>query len=208
MVNCNWCGCGKSGDEMMVSKEYCLDCYQKCARECITCHKPYPSLKFFVKNEKRCNSCQTRYLNQKVKKQNEKVIKGEHHSSPITVSSSSEEEEEEPEEEEELEEEADEIKQQQQQKLEELKVKEQNNLRVKKMAPKISKAKNNNSLNNDSLKNVFNILMKEQKEKGEKKKNVPTKQEKTTEAMESVVRSMMNYHKVKKGNVPHFAFLV
>lgn len=43
------------------NKPYCEDCESKCYRECVTCHKPYPSERYFLMSETRCNSCQKRH---------------------------------------------------------------------------------------------------------------------------------------------------
>ena len=63
---CNWCG---RVIELLEGKHYCDDCCRCCVRECITCHKPYPSLKYFAHSDsERCNCCTTRNVNQKRKK--------------------------------------------------------------------------------------------------------------------------------------------
>ena len=63
---CNWCG---RVIELLEGKNYCDDCYRCCVRECRTCHKPYPSLKYFAHSDsERCNCCTTRNANQKKKK--------------------------------------------------------------------------------------------------------------------------------------------
>ena len=59
-TQCNWCFCNLEKNK----KYYCTNCETYCKRECCACHKPYPNLRFFVKDEKRCNSCQTRYITQ------------------------------------------------------------------------------------------------------------------------------------------------
>lgn len=57
MKRCNWCGKHSS-----AIKHYCIDCKEHCFRECITCHKPYPSSRYFIaENSKRCRSCQNRW---------------------------------------------------------------------------------------------------------------------------------------------------
>ena len=63
---CNWCG---RVIELLEGKKYCDDCCRCCVRECRTCHKPYPSLKYFAHSDsERCNCCTTRNENQKKKK--------------------------------------------------------------------------------------------------------------------------------------------
>ena len=63
---CNWCGC------FIDSKYYCADCKKSCQQECITCHKPYPSLKYFQLNKNRCNSCHKRHQKQCLKRKHAK----------------------------------------------------------------------------------------------------------------------------------------
>ena len=62
---CNWCG-SVFHDER--EKPYCTDCEAKCCNECVTCHKPYPSQKFFNLSETRCDSCQKRHDRAKEKR--------------------------------------------------------------------------------------------------------------------------------------------
>lgn len=64
MTCCIWCG---DNCKSLVKNKYCDACKSKCVRECTTCHKPYPSLRFFKLNNNRCNSCHNRYLKQKQK---------------------------------------------------------------------------------------------------------------------------------------------
>ena len=54
-------------------KPYCEDCTLKCERECVACKKPYPNLKAFALNEKRCNSCPKKYERNKKKWEMKKV---------------------------------------------------------------------------------------------------------------------------------------
>lgn len=61
--NCIWCGFEFINKSSRPNKYYCLACEENCERECICCHKPYPSLKYFKKHKKRCNSCQKRLEN-------------------------------------------------------------------------------------------------------------------------------------------------
>ena len=65
MVGCNWCGTTEV--KLAENKPYCLDCACNCKRECIVCHKTYPNLKFYEKDNKRCNSCQSHYIAAKTK---------------------------------------------------------------------------------------------------------------------------------------------
>ena len=71
---CNWCG---RVIELLEGKNYCDDCYRCCVRECRTCHKPYPSLKYFAPDSERCNCCTTRNVNQKKKRNKGKYTKNE-----------------------------------------------------------------------------------------------------------------------------------
>ena len=45
----------------------------KCEREHVACKKPYPNLKAFALNEKRCNSCQKKYECNKKKREMKKL---------------------------------------------------------------------------------------------------------------------------------------
>ena len=62
---CIWC-CKKV--ELIEKKTYCKRCEEKCERECIRCHRPFDDLKFFSKNEKRCDSCQLKFEKEKEKR--------------------------------------------------------------------------------------------------------------------------------------------
>ena len=62
---CNWC-CKKV--ELIEKKTYCKKCEENCERECIRCHRPFDDLKYFNKNEKRCDSCQLKYEKEKEKR--------------------------------------------------------------------------------------------------------------------------------------------
>ena len=66
IVGCNWCGTNEV--KLAENKPYCLDCASNSKRECAVCHKPYPNLKFYIKHNKRCNSCQSHYIAAKTKK--------------------------------------------------------------------------------------------------------------------------------------------
>ena len=66
---CNWCGIlfpprYVEGSERLHC--YCLHCERHCQRECLSCHKPYPSVSAFfpTSDSFRCNSCQKKYLRQ------------------------------------------------------------------------------------------------------------------------------------------------
>ena len=66
-MKCLWCGHSEHAFE--PGKSYCEDCTLKCERECVGCKKPYPNLKAFALNEKRCNSCQKKYEHNKKKRE-------------------------------------------------------------------------------------------------------------------------------------------
>ena len=70
-MKCIWCGHSEHAFE--PGKPYCEDCALKCQRECVACKKPYPNLKAFALNEKRCNSCQKKYECNKKKKEMKKL---------------------------------------------------------------------------------------------------------------------------------------
>ena len=70
-MKCIWCGHSEHAFE--PGKPYCEDCTLKCERECVACKKPYPNLKAFALNEKRCNSCQKKYEHNKKKKEMKKL---------------------------------------------------------------------------------------------------------------------------------------
>ena len=67
---CNWCN---RHDELFDGKPYCVKCSEKLFRECGRCHRPFPHEKYFSKNEKRCNSCQDKYLSEKMKREQKKL---------------------------------------------------------------------------------------------------------------------------------------
>lgn len=62
---CVWCNCYGA---LIPTKPYCKACQQQMVRECRRCKKPYNSLRFFVKDDARCNSCQTKYLKERQKR--------------------------------------------------------------------------------------------------------------------------------------------
>jgi len=57
-----WC---KGYKELVPTKAYCADCCGKMYKECSRCHLHYPDAKFFAQNEKRCNSCQKKYVKER-----------------------------------------------------------------------------------------------------------------------------------------------
>jgi len=77
---CIWCG---EEGVLVPGKKYCVDCDSNKARECVGCHRPYPSLKAFEGNNQKCNTC--------IKK----MQKAKQKTGPIVVSDEEEEEEEE-----------------------------------------------------------------------------------------------------------------
>ena len=66
MAGCIWCGTTEV--KLAENKSYCLDCVSNSKRECAVCHEPYSNLKFYEKHNKRCISCQSRYVAAKTKK--------------------------------------------------------------------------------------------------------------------------------------------
>ena len=76
---CNWCG--DLNKPFAEGKKYCVECSHCCKQECKTCHKPYPSLKYFQPGTDRCKSCSTHHEKRKMFTKNEtialtKVTKG------------------------------------------------------------------------------------------------------------------------------------
>lgn len=63
--NCNWCS---EPVKLVPSKPYCFDCKSKCIKECIRCHRPFNSLKYFkqFQDDKRCDVCMRKYLKEKI----------------------------------------------------------------------------------------------------------------------------------------------
>ena len=59
---CNWCN---RLVELLPSKPFCQSCFDSSYQECIRCHKPYTSAKYFQLNSTRCNSCHRKYLAEK-----------------------------------------------------------------------------------------------------------------------------------------------
>ena len=45
-----------------------MQCVSGCKRECRTCHKPYPELRFFKNGADQCNSCESRQERKQMKK--------------------------------------------------------------------------------------------------------------------------------------------
>ena len=79
MQVCCYCGIDHS---LVEGKQYCLLCQDKMYRECIRCHKPYDSERFFQSNENRCNSCQNKYIKEK---ENNKAVMEESDESDDTL---------------------------------------------------------------------------------------------------------------------------
>jgi hypothetical protein len=68
--NCNWC---KEYKPLYDGKPYCKDCAVKMYRECSRCHLPYPEEKSFTSNDRRCNSCQNKFLKEKERREKRNV---------------------------------------------------------------------------------------------------------------------------------------
>lgn len=60
---CNWCS---AAGQLVTDKLYCTACAAKCYRECIRCHRPFPNKCYFRTNNKRCVSCQKKYLKERL----------------------------------------------------------------------------------------------------------------------------------------------
>ena len=69
---CNWCN---QQTKLAPNKPYCKTCESRLFRVCRRCKKPYPSEKYFEKNDLRCNSCQEKYLREKEKRQKKNAKK-------------------------------------------------------------------------------------------------------------------------------------
>lgn len=63
-AKCNWCQ-----DELPhgTHLKYCSLCARCCVKECTTCHKPYPNLKYFQHHDHICNSCHKKHINRATK---------------------------------------------------------------------------------------------------------------------------------------------
>ena len=64
--SCIWCG--EDWPKFYKHKLYCVQCASACKKECRTCHKPYPELRFFKDGADRCNTCETRREREQMKK--------------------------------------------------------------------------------------------------------------------------------------------
>ena len=64
--SCIWCG--EDWPKFYKHKPYCVQCASACKKECRTCHKPYPELRFFKDGADRCNTCETRREREQMKK--------------------------------------------------------------------------------------------------------------------------------------------
>ena len=65
-ARCNYC---QKLTKLAPGKNYCLKCKARCFRECRRCHKPYDSEKFFQRDQLRCNSCFSRLLKERERRQ-------------------------------------------------------------------------------------------------------------------------------------------
>ena len=63
---CIWCG--EDWPKFYRDKPYCVWCASGCKRECRTCHKPYPELRFFKNGADCCNLCESRWERKQMKK--------------------------------------------------------------------------------------------------------------------------------------------
>ena len=64
---CIWC---KEHKKLECGKKYCVDCARNKFKECMRCHMPYPNEKYFQKNQKRCNACQNKLTQERLKREN------------------------------------------------------------------------------------------------------------------------------------------
>ena len=48
--------CGEEG-LLAANKKYCIECKKHCKRECINCHRPFPTLKYFNFTFNKCDAC-------------------------------------------------------------------------------------------------------------------------------------------------------
>lgn len=62
---CIWCQEYKS---LAKQKPYCLECMTKMYRECARCRKPYPHAKYFDGDDRRCLTCQKKYVKERQKR--------------------------------------------------------------------------------------------------------------------------------------------
>ena len=65
---CNWC--------FKIKSEYyfCNNCAKQCYQECTLCHRPFNNKKYFLFNEKHCNSCVKKYKKVSIKKSKKNKI--------------------------------------------------------------------------------------------------------------------------------------
>ncbi len=183
---CNWCGT----DSFVYNeggKRYCKDCEDKMFKECITCHKPYPTHHSFELNDERCNSCEKRYINSKIKREEKINLLKEKEA----LKEKEEEENEEEEEENEEEKEQQQQQQQQQQSLNNL-IK---NSKVKPIKQPIKRS---------SLNTLDNFLKQVQTPKKKKRKTI---NDKRSEGLENLVKSIVTYQSLSKEKFPHCAVI-
>ena len=61
---CNWCRVKLNPS---WGKYYCKKCKNSCERECVRCHRPFPSLIYFPSDKAiRCNACTRKYHKEKL----------------------------------------------------------------------------------------------------------------------------------------------
>ena len=68
---CNWCN---QTVKLEDNKPYCGKCSRNCYKECRRCHRPFPHERFFTKDENRCNTCQDKYLKEREKRIQKRVL--------------------------------------------------------------------------------------------------------------------------------------
>lgn len=62
---CIWC---EKSYDLLPTKRYCKCCDQLKYRECIRCGRPLNSRKYFLLDDKRCNSCHRKLLKERIKR--------------------------------------------------------------------------------------------------------------------------------------------
>lgn len=67
---CSWCN---KPTTLLDRKKYCFRCASLMYRECFRCKLPFDNRKYFTLDEKRCNSCQKKYLQEKEKREQSKL---------------------------------------------------------------------------------------------------------------------------------------
>lgn len=64
-TRCCWC---RRFVALLPKQKHCKDCDSKAFRLCSRCHVPFPDPKYFKLNANRCDSCQRKYLKEKLRR--------------------------------------------------------------------------------------------------------------------------------------------